>query len=605
MHEPTRESIRRPADDASFVRGMGYVAEGRVYDAVLADNRLTGRAVGSMEVAYEMEMILGPDGVESGRCTCPRTGFCSHLAALGLLCIEKPQEVTRIDSAVLAGRLRERDPDELLELIVQRAVDDPGFGRRVMALVGTEGIGTRAEGVGTPFPSLVAQYRDIAGEVTPAWSSNPYRAGHRYASGIRELLMRGAREAASDPVRLLAFYTGVYQAIEHAMEQVDDSDGAVGGAAWECVVGMGQTVARSEVDGESRRAWLEIVVQRFLQNDYGHGDGLGEAIAQAGSTEDAGVAIDLLRASLTEQTDGAGSGGNDDEDVDGAPGYLPWSSVYQKTITCELLASLLRRTGREQEIDAIYLDAGLHYHHVLHRIAVDDGPGALVHAREYLRDGHDVSCAGRAFLDAGMPAEALAFFDHVVPLLQAPTPHRGDIIAAWADAAERSGAIERALDLRYQGFCEGPSVQTYGAVMETAQALDRGAELDRKMIRAVPENAHGLGILADIHIHRKDVDAAIETFERIDGYRSDELALRLAELAAKDRPETSRCLITDFVERQIAGKSRSHYARAAAVAARLRDAMPDSELGQYLDDLRFRYKRLPALQDELNRVFGA
>jgi len=97
MYQPTRESLRSLADDASFDRGMGYVEEGRVYDALLADDRLTGRAVGNMEIAYEMEIILGPDGVESGRCTCPRGGFCKHLVALGLLCIEKPQAVVRID----------------------------------------------------------------------------------------------------------------------------------------------------------------------------------------------------------------------------------------------------------------------------------------------------------------------------------------------------------------------------------------------------------------------------------------------------------------------------------------------------------------------------
>lgn len=592
MYQPTRESLNRLADDASFVRGMGYVAERRVYDALLADDRLTGRAVGSMDVAYEMEIILGPHGVESGRCTCPRGDFCKHLVALGLLSIENPQAVTRIDRAALAGSLRERDPAELAEMIVQHAVDDPVFARHVLDLVDARRDRARATVSGVRFRSLVAQYREVAMQVTPGWSSNPYRAGHQYASGIRELLMHGPRDVASDPVRLLAFYTAVYQAIECQIAELDDSDGVIGAAAAECGTGMLQTVVRTDVNGSARREWLEIAVPIYLEDDYGIGDNLREAIAGCGNTREAGAAIDLLRADLIVQPGESAEGDHERSDD------------YRKTIACELIADLLRRSGRSQEIDALYLEAGLHYRYVLHRIAHDDPSGALSHATEHVRDGYDVSRAARAFLDSGMAVEAGAFLDHVAPLLGPDTPHRGDIVAAWAEAADRLGENERALELRYQWCCERPSVEAYDAVMTTAALLGRGEEYDRKMVDKAPRDYHGLRVLTEIHLYRRDVDSAIEAFHAIDGYRSDDLALRLASLAAKRRPETSQGLISGIVERQIAGRNRSCYARAAAAAGKLRDVMTEQELEAYLADLRMRHRRLPALQDELNRVFG-
>lgn len=601
MHEPTRDSIRKLTDDASFVRGMGYLVEGRVYDALLADGRLTGRSVGSMDFDYEMEIVLGPVGVESGRCTCPRGGFCKHLVALALLLIERPEEVVRIDREELAERLRGHDADELVGLMVDQAMEDAGFARRLLEVIRPEGEPAVAPpALEATFSTLVATFRRQAEAAAPSWPANRYRAGHEYAAAIQQLLMRAARDSVSNPARLLAVYTGIYQGVESSMDQIDDSDGAAAGAAWDCVAGMQAIVGRAEINSAVRMQWLEMVVPLYLENDYGLGDGLGEAILQTGSTNEVGAAIDLLRSRVSEPLR------QPDSDPEGEPANRSsaWSYHYRTMIGCELIADLLRQSGRDDEIDALYLEAGLDYHYVLHRIALSDPERALEHALNYLRDGYDVKRAAQAFLDAGMTAEARDFLDRVVPLLEVRIPHRPDILAMWATVCERGGHPDRALELRYMAFLEVPSVETYRAVMETATEVGRADEYDRKMVDALGKEDRELRVLTEIHIHRRDVDAAIDAFERITGYRGDELALRLATVATKRRPDASRRLITDVVERQIAMKNRMHYAQAAAVAGRLRDIMTGQEFARYLSDLRLRYRRLPALQDELNRAFG-
>lgn len=598
MNKPTIDSIRRLAGDASYIRGVGYFNEGRVYDAMQADDLLTGRCRGSSSVDYSMEMVLGTDGVVSGSCTCPRGGFCKHVVALGLLRVERPEEVLQIDRQGLGAELRECDFDQLVELIVDHAAADLDFGRRVVESFGGYEIGPAPTGVRTPpFASLVERYQEEAERAVPEWSTNPYRAGLTYASAVRDLLMRAARDAARDPVRLLACYTGFYRGIENSIGIIDDSDGAVGGAACECISGMGDLIDHPEIDSETRLAWVEMVVPLYLENDYGIGDELAEALREVGSTNEADTTIEILRAEIRRLVVDV-----DTDEEDGR--YTEWSLDYRKMIGYELIAELLRRAGREDEIDSVYLEGGLHYHFVLHRIANEDSAGAFEHAHEYLRDNYDVRRAAEAFLDAGMTGEAVGFLDHVVPLLSARAPHRKDIFSLWARAAERTGDAARALELRRQVLREFPSVDTYEATMQTAKQLGREEEFHHLLIRDVADADCAMTVLTEIHIHRRDVNAAIDAFEKIERYRPDTLALQLAALAAKSRPEVSRRLISDIVEQQISRRSRSHYAQAAALVVRLRDLIQPEEFGEYVADLRMRYKRLPALQDELDRAFA-
>lgn len=400
MIDLSKDDIRLLTDDASFVRGMGYLAERRVFDPLLADARLTGRAVGSMDIPYEMEIVLGPDGVESGRCTCSRGGFCRHLVALAVMLVERSRELAR-------------------------------------------------------------------------------------------------------------------------------------SAAPECVDAMIGLAGIERVDPAARLAWLEIVVPLYLQDDYGLGEQLGEVIAEVASTAECDHAIDLVRG--------------------------------------ELPADLLRRSGREEEADAVFLEAEFNERTVLYRIAT------------------------------GKPADAL---EHAVPHLQSAGSRHADMLELWARATELTGEPDRTLGLRFSAFVEQPSVRTYDAVMTTARQLAREAEIEEKMLAALPRDDGGLPALVELHVHRRDVDAAVEAFDRIERYRSEDLALKVATLAATRRPDVSRRLITEIVEDHIARKNRSHYARAAHVAIRLRDVMTPSELGDYLRDLRERYRRLRALQDELDIVFG-
>ena len=597
MNEPTIESIRRLSDDESFIRGRGYLNDGSVYDAMQTDERLTGRSLGNASVDYAMEVILGPGGVVSGRCTCPRGGFCKHLVALALLPLERPGEVIHIDKQELTTRLREYDHEELVKLIVNFSVQTASFGRRVVEFLAcNDEEPSPVGGVSMNFSALITHYQERAERLAPGWHANPYHAGHDFASAVRELLMQITYEATHDPMRLLAGYTGIYKGIENTMEMIDDSDGAAAGAAWECVSGMQHLVGRKEIDRETRLLWVRVIVPLYLVNDYGIGDELYEPIAEIGSTTEAEAVIAIIQAEMRSLI--AEAGGDDEEER-----HSTWSWRFRKMITYELVAELLRRSGREEEIDSVFIEGGLHYHCVLHRIANGNPTNALEHACEYIREGYDVMRAAQAFLDAGMVNEVRRFLDHVAPMLPGRVPYRREILSLWALAAEKTGDIERALDLRYQAFDEDPSVERYVEVIKIANALGSGNEYDQKIIKSLSEDNRAMKVLTEIHIHRRDVDPAIETFDRISGYRDDKLALRLATAASKSRPKVSRRLITDVVEKEIDCRKRSHYARAASVAARLRDFLSPDEFTEYLIDLRARYRRLPALLDEFNRVF--
>lgn len=275
---------------------------------------------------------------------------------------------------------------------------------------------------------------------------------------------------------------------------------------------------------------------------------------------------------------------------------------YRRGTAYELIADLYRLMGHEDQIDALYTDAGLYFHAVMHRLAMDDVAPALSLAKANLRAGYDVRRTADALLETGHAGAALELLDHVVPLLEERTPHREDILTAWALAAARADAPERALEIAYQRFSEYPKVDSYRAVMAVAEEQGVANTYDRMMIDALEDDPRAL---TEVHIARRDIDAALAAYARITGWSGDDLTLRLAALARVHRPQESRQLIEGVVERRIARRSRRAYSDAAAVANRLREVIGEEEFSAYLEDLRSRYRHLPAFRDELNKAFGS
>lgn len=84
------------------------------------------------------------------------------------------------------------------------------------------------------------------------------------------------------------------------------------------------------------------------------------------------------------------------------------------------------------------------------------------------------------------------------------------------------------------------------------------------------------------------------------------LDLEVAERSRQARPQKAIPVYVDYARREIGRRSRGNYAQAAAYLAVVRDLyrqLGDEETWRKLiGGIREEFRRLPALQDELNQA---
>ncbi len=120
----TRREIQKMADAPIFERGEEYLASGLVEQRQREGDSLTASVRGSR--AYRVEISEGP----RFRCTCPFefSGPCKHVVATLLAYIEAPSSFERPDPLYRA--LRQRNKDELIQMLVELLADRPEAARR-------------------------------------------------------------------------------------------------------------------------------------------------------------------------------------------------------------------------------------------------------------------------------------------------------------------------------------------------------------------------------------------------------------------------------------------------------------------------------------------
>jgi uncharacterized Zn finger protein len=114
-------------------------------------------------------------------------------------------------------------------------------------------------------------------------------------------------------------------------------------------------------------------------------------------------------------------------------------------------------------------------------------------------------------------------------------------------------------------------------------------------------------------VEEQRVDDALAALKRIGEsqrrplyYHPTELNLSVARLAAESRTQAAIEIYTNEAQHSIAGRSRDNYKIAATHLRRVKtiyEQMGESALWKSLiAQIRQEYKRLPALQDELNKA---
>src|SRR5215213_1155623 len=251
----TEAHIRKLASGPSFERGETYYRDGAILEPVRQARDLRAQCEGSDYEPYQVTATLTKGGIDETSCTCPYDygGICKHIVALLLTYVHEPQSFRSIPplATLLAGRGRE----ELITLIGELIKREPELLSLVELSVATK----QAERGGQVD---VAAYRRQTRRALRHESEHVIEKELRV---LRELAARSAK--AGDWLNAGAIYHAV---LDEAVRGYDDmlreidEDGGIAVIIDEFAQGLSQCLKNNKADAQTRRAWLETLLEAEL-----------------------------------------------------------------------------------------------------------------------------------------------------------------------------------------------------------------------------------------------------------------------------------------------------------------------------------------------------
>lgn len=213
-----------------------------------------------------------------------------------------------------------------------------------------------------------------------------------------------------------------------------------------------------------------------------------------------------------------------------------------------------------------------------------------------------------------LPVLSAAGHDDTAVRLARETVNRqfDDRLAHWlAERYTARGDQNALFDLRLTCMQQNPNEAYYAVLKQAAEAVGTWETVRPEIIRQL-EDREQFEVLTRVYLHDQAWDLAWDTLAR-QPQRSPQgwmnwsrLDLEVAERSRHARPHQAIPVYGDYARREINARNRNHYAQAArylAVARELYRQLGDKDAWRGLiGGVRDEFRRLPALQDELNKA---
>jgi uncharacterized Zn finger protein len=568
----TEADIRHLSSEQSFERGTGYYYHGALFDSVRQGNELRAYCEGSSYEPYRVSVTLGARGVESTHCTCPYDwgGICKHRVALLLAWMHKPESFHTIPP--LDELLAERSQEDLIALIKEMLNREPDL-VRVLELP-------------------VQPDRQTPLDVDAFRRQISYALRHEFpepedlATELRAIAETADRfQEAGDWANAGALYALILNEIVPQYGELYDEYGDVNIVLQDCAEGLDACLTDGAPSAETRRGWLEALLEAEVKDiDMGGIDlayPAGEVVIDHATDEEWSWIEDRVRQVLANKTG-------------------PYSRWAQERLVA-FLARRLEARGNAAQADDLIFELGSPEQQAFLLVQQGRFEEAIAIAQEHFSDlpGLVIDFAN-ALVEAGAGATAEAY---LASLLN--TRSRPSYLAWLAHYAQETSNLPAALDWWRQSMQGTPAFSTYQTLRDLAKELERWDQV-RRQILAELEQAQAWSILIEIALDEEDVPRALELLPRLQRWYGGDHELRVARAAEADYPKAALDIYRRRVEMLIDARGRGNYQAAAGLLVRVRDLYHrqddhDTWL-KYITHLRQEYRRLPALQDEMNKA---
>jgi uncharacterized Zn finger protein len=586
-------AIRQQATAESFRRGENYYRQGAVGSLVQRGNVLQAEVEGSQYEPYRVRIAFDEGGIASALCSCPYDwgGWCKHIVATLLACLEAPEEIEV--RPALDELLADLDREELRDLLLHLATRDPYLADEIegqIALLRPAPADSQAQETGVPPARRTPiDPQPIRRQVTAILHSlDRMRPSEAYwhvgdvVGQVRQLLsqVQGFIEAGDGRNALLLLEAITDEYVEGWL-YLDDSDGYLGDFFGELGEAWTEACLVADLSPSERELWAHKLTRWQDEiGDYGLDDVFDAAQAAVLQGWDYPPLQRVLRGEITRQ------GAWEDE--------APW---FADELALARL-KVLEREGRYQEYLYLAEAEGQMEQYVimlarLGRVqeAVDEGLKALYEPGQFLS-------LAKVLREQGELAAALRVAEHGLTA----DGFKGQLAAWLCDLADGMGETERALEAATVAFRASPSMSVYLRVQGLAG--ERWTELREELLAHLRRASSVYSEAAvDIFLHEGLLDDAIAAVEHGVGYG---LIERVMDAVIEHRPDWVIKAARRQAERIIDPGKAQHYHHAVnwldKARAAYRVAGREAEWQAYLGEIRTRHGRKYKLMGMLERL---
>ena len=571
----TKNDVTRWTNSTYFQRGQNYYNIGAIYNQRSQGMSIKSQCSGSQAGFYRQEVEFSNKGIKNADCSCPigGGGYCKHAVALLLTWVNDPDSFTEMES--LDSSLEKRSKAELIAIIKEMLEQEPELSSLLELPLLAES-------------NQPLDLKAIHRQAEQAFHGNDYEWGYarEIKKSLNPLLNIASVYLANGNAGNAASVHAIV--IESILDEQDmalgDDEGSLLGVIYDCSEALGQCLDTIS-DGQQRSDILEVLFSAYRW-DVMFAGGCGAA--------------DCVPDILVKKT-------NSDERAEIAEwtrGTLPkgdgWSANYHREVWGRLLLELeadilddeaylkiCRETGRLNDLVKRLLD--------LKRIE---------EVKETARDAKDYDLWKT--LDIFKERKQTLLAEELVS--ERLNRIEDSRLLEWLSKRyEESGNLAGALELEKRLFWERPRVEKYEQLCELGKQIERWEHLRTKIIVRL-ESEKKFDLLVEIYLFEKDVKKALLTLEKVKirHWGGNALRIEVAKASKEKLPHESICIFVEEAERFITRRGRDNYAEAAQYLYEVRDTyrqMNDMQTWEkFMAGLRENYRKLPALQDELNKM---
>jgi uncharacterized Zn finger protein len=587
----TTDMIRVRATEQSYTRGEAYYRQDAIFNKVKRGNIIEGFCeAGSQPEPYHVRAHLSEEAILETHCTCAYSygGDCKHVVALLLNYVHEPE--TFEERLPLEDALNERDKSDLIGLILKMVKHYPDL----QALIDL------------PSPSRIARQMPVdtsslRSQLQRTFSSYDYWENRSAEDAILTML-----ETAEEFARLNDWHNAVAicrTILETVESNVNifyaDEEGEIGSAVGDVIKQLGSSLDQPEIidHDDERRGVFDSLLSMFLTDidvgGYGFADEAGDYIlryARAADLPQLRKRMQERLARLPRQRDWARQAYAefeaeldvlDNVDPEVTLARLRESGLY--SLLVGKLIELKRYDEAVQVVEQHITNAQARFLELQRLTAVGRDDDAVRLAQQTLRTGYDM------FGDRPL-------MDWLLARLEA----RGDTALLFEWQLRRMQAE--------------PSEKHYAELKAAALPLGNWDRVRTDLIRQL-EKMGRYDVLTTIYLHDEEWDEAWAALKQVkspsgyyyrwmSGYAS--LDLEVASRSRFARPALALPVYIEHARQSIDRRNRDSYREAAeylSIARELYLKLNDSASWLALiREIREVFKRLPALQDELNKA---